>query len=113
MCVCPDLEAGKWQISSGQGNRPRWSTDGGTLFFFDSDNIMATKVEANQTFTRGTPKAFASRTNYNFRTGDNRYDVAADGRLLLRKHVAGSSDEAHIIVVQNWFSELQRLVVPE
>ena len=53
---------GKWQVSSGGGNNPRWRGDGKEILFrgqeLDSDDLvmMAAEVETTPTFRVGAPK---------------------------------------------------------
>ena len=72
---------------------------------------MAVGVKTTPSFTAATPQAL-------FRLGDYvlagtrgiRYDVAPDGRFLLLKDEDGRDTRDRIVVVQNWFEELRRLV---
>ena len=48
-----------------------------------------------------------------YTTGVRQYDVAADGRFLMIKSEGTATEDAapgQIVVVENWFSELDRLV---
>jgi hypothetical protein len=51
------------------------------------------------------------RGRYMIRDGTlgRQYDVAADGRFLMLKEQR-NTDRAHVVVVQNWTSELERTV---
>jgi hypothetical protein len=45
--------------------------------------------------------------------GVHSYDVAADGRFLMIRSPSGTTEaggSASIVVVENWFEELERLV---
>ena len=44
--------------------------------------------------------------------GARQYHVAPDGRLLLIRVIRGAAtnDNAHLVVVENWLAELERLV---
>ena len=43
--------------------------------------------------------------------GGRQYHVGPDGRLLLIRRVqAATDDNAHLVVVENWLDELERLV---
>ena len=52
----PDVNKGKWQVSSSGGNSPLWSPDGRELFYRSGDATMAVEVETEPTFKRGNPK---------------------------------------------------------
>jgi hypothetical protein len=102
-------------ISSGGGRLPVWSRNGRELFFGTPDGrqMLAVPVQSETTFGEGRPKVlfeFAMLAN----GGGNRpYDITPDGRfLIIRSDPAqdGNGALSNIIVVQNWFEELKRLV---
>jgi hypothetical protein len=77
------------------------------------------RVESGPTWTAGTPTKVLDASRY-YRGPETNigrtYDVLLDGkRFLMVKDVLDakeSSATARIIVVQNWFEELKRLVPP-
>ena len=102
-------------ISTGGGRLPLWSRDGRELFFssLDSRQMLAVPVQYGTTLLAGRPQVlfeFAIVTAV--LPGAQRYDIARDGRfLIVRSDQADSTDAApQIVVVQNWFEELKRLV---
>ena len=108
----PDL-GGKQAISTDGGQQPLWSPDGSELFYRGPRGMMAVSVEADPTFRAGNPEVLFNQPYYfnpNYRT----YDLAPDGRFLMVKESAVGDDAegpaAQIILVQNWFEELKRLV---
>ena len=113
----PDVSSGHWQVSTSGGTRPLWARNGQELFYVTPiGQLMGVRVDREARWTAGTPMkllegpyffgggAFAGRS----------YDVARDGRrFLMIKPVGGSeraSAPASLVVVQNWFEELKRLV---
>ena len=109
----PQIDGGEWQISTDGGTRPMWSPDGDELFYIaDPDHMMVVPVEPGSTFAHGTPRALfdgpSSQPLFS-RT----YDTLDGQRFLMIKE-AGSDDgdtqSERIILVQNWFAELERLV---
>ena len=46
----PDVDAGRWQVSNGQGSAPVWSRDGNELFFSTQDGLTAAQVETSPSF---------------------------------------------------------------
>ena len=103
----PGVEKGKVQVSEGGGQEPRWSPDGGTLFFLGPKNMMATEVDTTSGFTFRPPKAMLDRAQYYFPGAARQYDVSPDGQRLL---VAKGGPAGKIIIVTNWTQELKRLV---
>ncbi|MGH9256445.1 MAG: protein kinase domain-containing protein [Vicinamibacterales bacterium] len=105
----PDVDQGKWQVSRGGGEEPAWSADGGTLYYLGPDSIMAAGIQPAATFAAGAPSPVLSRTGYAFPG----FDIAPDGRFLMQKlaPAEGASEvTAHLVLVENWFEELKRLV---
>ena len=51
----PDVNKGKWQVSTSGGNSPLWSPDGRELFYRSGDAAMAVRVETEPTFKPGKP----------------------------------------------------------
>jgi hypothetical protein len=62
----------------------------------------------------GAPEALFSLGDYVFAgIRGTRYDVAPDGRFLLLKDETPGLPRDRIVVIQNWFEELTRLVPTE
>ncbi len=112
----PDVNGGRWQVSSGGGGWPLWSPDGRELFYVGSEGMMAVAIETEPTFTQGTVDLLFDLDPY-FKPsegGNRRTDISPEGDRSLMLKAGGGSDETaqttSIIVVQNWFEELKRLV---
>ena len=111
----PDVDDGKWQVSSDGGRWPLWAPDGRELFYLQQDmEMMAASVETEPTFTIGKREPLFGMEPYFVQAIVRRVAISPDGqRFLLLKIGTGSEDAAvppSIIVVQNWFQELKRLV---
>jgi len=52
----PDVNKGKWQVSSSGGGSPLRSPDGRELFYRSGDATMAVEAATEPTFKRGNPK---------------------------------------------------------
>jgi len=109
----PDVNSGRWQISTGGGTRPLWSPNGRELFYYvDPGTLMAVRIEPGTAFTAGSP-AVVFRGQYFSGTVGRQYSVSPDGRrFLMIKNAAsaGNAPPPQIIVVQNWFEELKRRI---
>ncbi len=110
----PNVEDGKWQVSSGGGLDPRWSADGGSLFYRNTSGLMRTSIQIVPTFSSSTPMPAIGRE---VRIGSGassvarQYDVSADGlRVLVMKDGDDTAERPDLNVVLNWFEELKRLV---
>ena len=111
----PEL-GGKLTVSTDGGQQPLWSPDGQELFYRGPGGMMVVPVETDPTFSAGAPEVLFDQQYYF--TGTRRtYDLAPDGRFLMVKDSAVGDDAegpaAQIILVQNWFEELKRLVPVE
>jgi serine/threonine-protein kinase len=112
----PEVNTGRWQISTNGGVQPLWAPGGHELFYFAPDGaLMRVAVTTGPTWTAGAPtKALDGR--YVVSTGGNfptNYDIAPDGqRFLVIKAPAADATGAppQIIVVQHFDEELKRLV---
>ena len=108
----PKVEEGRWQISREGGNAPVWGPRGRELFYRSGDAMMVVRVETEPTFMFGTPEVLFTGSYY---TGAGRsYDISPDGQRFLMMKEVEQTDETRteLIIVQNWFKELQRPVPP-
>ena len=109
----PEL-GNRQQISISGGLKPVWSRDGRTLFFSspDSRQMLAVSVQSGRTIVAGRPQVLFEFAMFVI-AGGRPYDIAPDGRFFIIRSgeaQAGSGAASNIIVVQNWFEELKRLV---
>jgi DNA-binding winged helix-turn-helix (wHTH) protein len=76
----PDVEGGKWQISTNGGIAPLWSPDGRELFFLQGTSMMAAQIETTRGFVAGTPRLLFSG-HYADGFGSTRnFDISPDGK---------------------------------
>jgi hypothetical protein len=108
----PNVNSGKWQVSTGGGQRPRWSPDGRELFYCNGDAFMAVAVETEPSFSYGLPKELFRRTSFSG-VGHN-WDINLDGKRFLMIKPAGTAPAEggprRINIVVNWFEELKQRV---
>jgi serine/threonine-protein kinase len=114
----PNVDSGRWQISTNGGTRPEWSADGKELFYFREDEgsgaeIVAVNVELGETFRPGTQRVLFAGRYLAGQALRGIYDVTEDGRrFLMIKRAEGerASADQTIVIVENWLTELERLV---
>ena len=105
----PDVEAGRWQVSTAEGRHVAWSPDGRELYYMTGAGLTAAAVTTEPAFSVGERKTLFD-VPYAFLDVPS-YDVAPDGRFLFVLPEEGlGSDRRQIHVVLDWFAELQRLV---
>ena len=112
----PDIDDGKWQVSSDGGTNPVWSPDSRRLFYPADAGMMVAEVETTPTFNASTPTQAFGLANYRIGGGAARgYDIAPDGERFLvitsgATETAGEDPFNGMILVDNWFQELTERV---
>lgn len=111
----PDVSAKREVLSIDGGRYPRWGPKGlDELYYLSADGaIMAVPIALSPALAIGTPKKLFDWQ----KPGEGRsgllYDVAPDGRFLMRKVQASSPDvPTSVSVIVNWLGDLQRLPRP-
>ena len=102
---------GKWLVSAGGGQEPRWRQDGKELFYLSADGkMMAVPVTAGASFEAGSPVTlFQTHRRQAVSAQDVfSYDVTGDGQkfLILTKMEEGSP--APLSAILNWASEMEK-----
>jgi len=110
----PDVNQGRWRVSTEGGVDPMWAPDGRRLYYRSGQSIMAVAVNADPPSGWGIPaRLFQLEGRYLFLQGATELDISADGRRFLVIKESGADGPAappQIIVVHNWLEELKRLV---
>lgn len=86
-----------------EGSAPRWNRNGKELTFVSEGSLMTSSVRFDRGFESGPPTRLFG---LDF-AGDTDYDVAPDGRFLLRAAVPGAPRPS-IQIIANWASELKK-----
>ena len=110
----PELGS-KLQISTDGGVRPLWSRNGRELFFggLDGRQMFVVPVQSGTTLVAGRPQVLFEAAMIAPAVGSRTYDLAPDGRfivILRAEEKTGSGTAPGLILVQNWFEELKRLL---
>ena len=111
----PDVDTGRWVVSSGFGRWPVWNPAGKELFFSTADHLVALAYDDDPTFTQGTVNQLFEMAPYAATGSNRRIAVFPDGdQFLLLKSATGQTnteDSAvpQIIVRLNFDEELTRL----
>lgn len=107
---------GKIAISSAGGRSPRWSSSGRELFYRNGRQMMVVAVVPGPSLSIGIPRVLFEGDYVEEQPGQgaHNYDVAGDGRrfIMMAPAPQQKSENAspQMVVVQNWFEELKRLV---
>jgi eukaryotic-like serine/threonine-protein kinase len=96
---------GKWQVSNGGGDEPRWRADGKELFYMASDaKLMAVPVQTGQGFNAGAPAPlFQTTPKEMVATSESfLYDVSPDGQKILVNTALKNVEAQPITVILHW-----------
>jgi serine/threonine protein kinase/Tol biopolymer transport system component len=110
--VSPFLSAtGKWQLSTGGGQEPRWRQDGKELFYVSAEGkMMAVAVTAGASFEAGSPVAlFQTHRRQSIAAQDVfSYDVSGGGQRFLIATKVDEANAAPLSALLNWASEMEK-----
>jgi len=103
----PNINEGKWTISTGGGHHPRWAPNGHELYYALGSAIYAVSVDAKGTsLVAGTPEMLFSGP-FDLLTTD--YTLSVDGTRFIMIESDPNARPTQIQVVLNWADEVTRL----
>jgi len=119
----PNIDGGRWQVSTDGGERPLWARNGRELFYVTAVGLMTVPIETTTAFSNGKARKLLD-DRYRYFFGDvffqgRTYDISPDGkRFLVIKQAAesGTEDDSsnlRLVVVLNWTEELKQLAPPD
>jgi serine/threonine-protein kinase len=107
----PAVQDGKWQISTGGGDAPTWSRDGRELLFRSADGGAIYSVDVSPGPGQTSPrKLLQLPAQWQFESnglGGHMFDVSPDGRRFLMVRQGAGDKSGHLVIVQNFFTELR------
>ena len=111
----PDVESGKWQVSSGGGVSPVWAHSGRELFFVSgAGQLVSQAVSGGAAFRRGEQRTLFNVQGFSSLQGDadnyRGFDVSPDDqRFLMVRSSSGdvTGPTTTAILVQHWLAELR------
>ena len=121
----PEVNSGRWQVSTDGGNSPLWSPDGREIFYLigNTEGVMAVEVETEPTFKPGKPRLLFEGSYVGAAPQDGvPWDIHPDGkRFFMMKEPWTTGDEStaeasaaggprKITIVLNWDEELRQRV---
>jgi serine/threonine-protein kinase len=99
----------KWPISPDGGSEPVWSRDGTKLFYRDGEWVMSVRIDRDEGFQPGVPQQFVEAPFDEAGVPYANYDVTPEDELVMVRTDEGR-DSPRLIVVIDWFTELQKTV---
>jgi serine/threonine-protein kinase len=116
----PDVNKGKWQVTTDGGYGPLWAPDGRALYYRKGKSIMSVTVETDSTFNHGKSEELFQGDYYSMNVGAiliPMWDIHPNGEKFLMMKPAETADEEStkrssrkINMVLNWFEELKQRV---
>jgi serine/threonine protein kinase/Tol biopolymer transport system component len=102
----------KQQVSSEGGIQPLWAKDGKQLFFRWQDQVWVVDVRTDGGFAASKPRLLFERPGHAMGAPIRGYDLSLDGKrfLMVKFEQTKPTPVTEMMLVQNWFKELKRLV---
>jgi serine/threonine-protein kinase len=111
----PEVASARWQVSTTGGTRPLWARNSQELFYLTpAGALMQVGVTHGTTWAPTSPTTLVVAGRYFAGTAalsGRTYDVSPDGRrfLMIKEAAVGTARADQMVLVQNWFEELNRL----
>ncbi|MEP7001670.1 MAG: hypothetical protein ABI969_14380, partial [bacterium] len=108
----PDVNGGRWQVSSGGGSAPLWAHNGRELFYVSGKKMYVVRVHAGPPFSAEPPRVLFAvpdrvrpaslvRGTFAITPDDQRFLMVRDRSW---QDMAGAPS---MVVVENFFDELR------
>jgi serine/threonine-protein kinase len=108
----PDVNGGKWQLSSGGGSAPVWAHNGRELFYVSRGKMHVVTIDPGPPFSAGPPRVLFTipegvragspmRGTFAISPDDRRFLMVRDNNW---REMAGTTT---LVVVENFFEELR------
>jgi dipeptidyl aminopeptidase/acylaminoacyl peptidase len=104
----PDV---KHLVSAEGGGEPLWARDGKRLFYRWQDQVWVVDVRTEGRFATSKPRLLFDRPGYGDGFPIRNYDISLDSQrfLMVKLEQREPTPVTEMVLVQNWFEELQRL----
>ena len=110
----PDTDRARWLVSSAGGAQPLWAHSGRELYYINADGTLtAVEVDLSGEFSSGRERGLFSTGSYSIAPFHQSYAVTHDDRhfVMLNQSQAGQAPD--LVVVLNWFTEVEELMGSE
>jgi eukaryotic-like serine/threonine-protein kinase len=103
----PNVDSGRWQVSTGGGTRPAWARNGRELFYYQAPGkILAVPIQPGAAFASGTPQVVVNG-QYAVAQPGRTYDLSPAGKRFL---MIKDATPSQLVVLLNWLNELKARV---
>jgi len=102
----------KQQVSIEGGSEPLWARNNKQLFYRRLDQVWVVDVWTDGGLSTGKPRILFEKPGYSRSYPIRSYDLSLDGQrfLMVRFENRKPTPVTEMILIQNWFEELKRLV---
>jgi len=102
----------KYLVSNEGGDSPLWSRNGKQLFYRRQDQVWGVDVRTDGPFATSKPRLLFEKAGYGIGDPIRSYDLSLDSQrfLMVKDEQRTSAPATEVVLVQNWFEELERLV---
>jgi Tol biopolymer transport system component len=102
----------KQQVSGEGGSEPLWARNGKQLFYRREDQVWVVDVRTDGGLTTGKPRFLFEKPGYGRTYPIRSWDLSLDGQrfLMTKRENRKPTPVTEMILVQNWFEDLKRLV---
>jgi serine/threonine-protein kinase len=103
----PNVDDGRWQVSTAGASEPVWAPSGRELFYKNTaDEMMSSEVQTNPSFMVGQQRVLFSASDYYSYAFHPQYDVTPDGEQFVMVRFRSVGEAGSLVVVENWLDEL-------
>ena len=110
----PNVDGGRWQISTNGGDQPLWAHSGNELFYKNAQQeLVAVAISTTPTFTQEEHTPLFTLPPGIPLPNTATYSIGLDDQRFLMLRVANLQDATRgreLMVVENWFEELKAKV---
>ena len=108
----PDVDGREWTISARGGYDARWSPRRNEILYrVGSRQLMSVPYELEPEFRPGAERLVMAMDAHD--SAGFSFDLSADGeRILVNRPAMSYTDERPVVLVSDWFVELEKLAGP-
>ena len=107
----PEVNDGRWQVSTAGGSQPVWARDGSELFYMNQrGDLMSAEILAGSSFAVGQQSVLFNTAGYYTFAFHPQYDVSTDGQQFVMIRFRGVGEAGDLVVVENFLQELKTKV---
>jgi len=104
----PDVDQGRWQVSTDGGSVPLWHPNGRELFYIDTaDHVLRVPLQPAASFAFGKPSLAFDFSDRPAASPYRNYDIGPDGRFVVVKETQRGRTSLQFIVRLNWFEDVK------